>query len=177
MAETTELEAVLQLDEREDGASEADRLRFLTGLIQSSHALLASCPVPQTEKTVKRRVRKILRVAIFGFWEIQKQKKYAAGRMYSIAARQFIDSSDAIKRNNLRYDHAIPMRMVIDELLAAHDKPRKIRLILDRIEARLITVEEDKAMNRLFRDKMPKGWTSEQGAVDARYQEAGIKFS
>ncbi len=42
MNEKTETHAVFQLDERQVNAFEADRLRFLVSLIQSSHAMRAS---------------------------------------------------------------------------------------------------------------------------------------
>ena len=87
---------------------------------------------------VLKRLRGILREAIIVFWEAPKLTKYSPNRTYSVAARKFIKAGRADKRRHLRFDHAIPLRMVVDELLDAHHNPRKIKSILQRVEARLL---------------------------------------
>jgi hypothetical protein len=76
----------------------------------------------------------------------------------------------------LRFEHSIPLNIVIDRLLLVYDRPRSIKKVLERVEARLLTVDEDKDLNRLYRDKMPEGWDWKTGAADERYKAAGIKF-
>jgi hypothetical protein len=170
-------DAELQLSEGEVSAPERDRLGFLMTLIRSAHELLESCRNnEEAKKNVLKRLRGTLREAIIVFWEAPKLTKYSPNRTYSVAARKFIKAGRADKRRHLRFDHAIPLRMVVDELLDAHHNPRKIKSILQRVEARLLTVEEDKALNRVHRNTMPDGWDWKTGVTDARYVAARIDF-
>jgi hypothetical protein len=178
MARGVSAEAELQLSEGEVSAPERDRLQFLLTLVRSSRDLLDSCKDNREAKeNVHKRLRGILREAIIVLWEVPELTKYSPKRTYSVAARKLMNDGRAEKRKHLRFDHSIPLRMVVDELLDAHDRPRRIKSILRRVEARLLTVEEDKALNRVHRNTMPDGWDWKTGRIDARYVAARIDFN
>jgi hypothetical protein len=175
MSGAASADKVLQLGEGEESAPERDRLQFLVTLVQSSCALLESCDNEKAKKNVRRRLGGVLGEAVKFLWEAPKQTKYSAGRKHSTKARGFADLPRVEKPKHLRYDHSIPLRMVIDDLLGAHGRPRRIKSILLQVEACLITLEEEKALNRRYRDRLPEGpiLTSRIGA---RYAAANIKF-
>jgi hypothetical protein len=161
----------------EKSAPEPERLKFLVALVQSSHALLEACADnEEARKNVRIRLGGVLREAIIFLWEVPKQAKHSPGRCSVAAARTLANADRAQKAKLLRFDHSIPLKMVIDKLLLAHDSPRAIKRVLDRVEARLLTVDEDKKLNRLYRNTLPEGWDWKTGAAGARHEAAGIKF-
>jgi hypothetical protein len=59
--------------------------------------------------------------------------------------------------------------------LEPHGRPRRIKSILLQVEACLITLEEEKALNRRYRDRLPEGRTL-TSRIEVRYAAANIKF-
>lgn len=173
-------EEITQLGDGEKSAPERERLKFLVTLVQSSHALLEACgDDEEARKNVRRRLGGIQREAIIFVWEVPKQAKHSPGRCSVAAAAVLAKADHAQKGRLLRFDHSIPLKMVIDKLLLAKDRPRgarAIKKVLDRVEARLLTVDEDKDLSRIYRSTMPEGWDWKTGAPDARYKAARIRF-
>lgn len=170
------MEETSQLGNGEKSAPERDRLEFLVTLVQSSHALLEACGEDdEARKKVRIRLGGILREAITFVWEVPKQAKHSADRC-SVAAAGVRANEDRAQSERLRFDHSIPLKMVIDKLLLAHDRPRAIKRILHKVQSRVLTVDKDKDLNRLYRNTMPEGWNWKTGAVDARLKAAGIEF-
>lgn len=149
-------------------AAQEVRLEFLNGLVWNCQKLI-------TAGAHKPHVRRMLREAIFYQWERPQFSKYAPQRNYSVAAWKYKDALPAERRRVLRYDHAIPMRLVTEKLLA----PRAdvVAILQDKVHACIITKDEDSKLSKAgLRQSMPKEWIWETGAWNARYVEAKIKL-
>jgi hypothetical protein len=110
---------------------------------------------------------RMLRESIFFVWETAAIKKHGKERRRSRAAV-------GMKPADLDYDHAIPMKIVIDMLLEAWPDKRLARQILEqKVIGVLITKDEHKRLREIgLHSSMPRDWDG----VDwrARYQYAQI---
>ena len=111
---------------------------------------------------------KILREAIFFTWELAEGPKHGDHRPRSAAAR-------GLKPSELDYDHAVPVRIVIDEMLEAGPDPDAVeRILRTRVRAVLLTKPEHERLRSCgLSSRMPDDWDG----VDwrARYVAAGIE--
>lgn len=110
---------------------------------------------------------KILREMVFFVWETGSKTKHDHSRLRSWAARD-------LQPAELDYDHAIPMKIVIDQLLEAGPDPLAVsRILHEMVHAVLITKEEH---SKLREDKLGNAMPSNWDGADwrARYHEAGI---
>ncbi len=149
-------------------AAQEVRLEFLNAFVRNLRELIRA-------GAHKPHVRRMLREAIFYQWERPQFSKYAPERNFSIAAWKYKDAPPAERRRLLRYDHAIPMRLVTEKLL----EPRAdvVTILKDKVHACIITKEEDSKLSKAgLRQSMPKEWMWETGAWNARYVEAKIKL-
>lgn len=112
---------------------------------------------------------RILRETVFFSWETFGEPKYSQNRPRSV-------SSVGLLRRCLDYDHAIPMSIVIDDLVNAGPKPEAVLNILQtKVLGVLLTKEEHAALrNSGLSASMPPGWDG----VDkyARYRILGIEI-
>jgi hypothetical protein len=112
---------------------------------------------------------KILRETIFFVWETGSKAKYDQSRPRSWAAR-------GLRPAELDYDHAIPMKIVIDQLLEAGPDPVAVsRILREKVHAVLITKKEHSELQKKkLGNAMPSGWDGADWR--ARYREAGIRL-
>jgi len=77
---------------------------------------------------------------------------------------------------DLRYEHRVPLSVLISLIAASdYDPLRAEEILKDYFQIVWITKEEDKVLKQHgLNSKMPAGWKIGD-APDARYQEAGIK--
>ena len=116
---------------------------------------------------------KTMREAIFSVWEKRGNKSKISAAKYRSANSQDL----VFGKNELRYDHAIPMRLVQQEIMESNPLNIKIlKEILDRkVISCLLTKSEDEKLTYLgLRSKMPDGWDG----IDplARYKKAQIEI-
>ena len=148
---------------------------------QNSHlseiaSIISSCRRLEELGNNKTGPRKIIREAIFFIWEtgVNKPTKFSKKRARSIRASKEKD----IK--NLRYDHPIPLKIIIEKLYSLEEiNEASLLRILNRYIKQggiLITKEEDKLLNEKgLRSSMPKDWDEED--ILARYKKAGIEIA
>ena len=119
---------------------------------QNSHlseiaSIISSCRRLEELGNNKTGPRKIIREAIFFIWEtgVNKPTKFSKKRARSIRASKEKD----IK--NLRYDHPIPLKIIIEKLYSLEEiNEASLLRILNRYIKEggiLITKEEDKVLN------------------------------
>ena len=110
---------------------------------------------------------KMLREVIFFAWETAEHSKYDPARPRSAAAQ-------GLPPAELDYDHAIPMKIVIDLALKAGPDADAVEGVLrEKVHAVLITKEEHARLRDLkLGNEMPVDWDG----IDwrARYRAAGI---
>lgn len=142
---------------------------------QEASALVAEitllCQRMAREGVPRTGYARLLRETIFFVWEGGNAEKYAPSRRRSLAA-------NGLHRTELDYDHVVPSKYVIDELLALQPVTHKtVHDILDRfVEGVLITKEEHQRLSKFgLRSKMPPNWNGEDKF--ARYRAAGIVLS
>ena len=112
---------------------------------------------------------KILRETIFYVWETRSKTKYDRTRLRSRAARDLPPAE-------LDYDHAIPMKIVIDQLLEAGPDPVAVgRILHEMVHAVLITKNEHSELQKKkLGNAMPSDWDGADWT--ARYRKAGIRL-
>ena len=112
---------------------------------------------------------KILRETIFFVWEVGSKTKYDKTRRRSWAAR-------GLPPAELNYDHAIPMKIVIDQLLESGPDPVAVgRILHEMVHAVLITKNEhSKLQEKELGNAMPSDWDGADWT--ARYRRAGIRL-
>lgn len=118
----------------------------------------------------KSSYSKILRETIYFVWEIRDLSKHSPLRKRSKAA-------DGLPPSELDYDHAVPMRLVIELLLNAWPDKEIVELVLKNlVRGVLITKNEhDLLRSEGLASKMPSDWDGKDWT--ARYKKAGIEFS
>lgn len=118
----------------------------------------------------KSSYSKILRETIYFVWEIREVSKHSPLRKRSKAA-------EGLPPSELDYDHAVPMRLVIERLLNAWPDKEIVELVLKNlVRGVLITKNEHDLLRREgLSSKMPSDWDGKDWT--ARYREAGIEFS
>ena len=130
------------------------------------------CKSVQRKEMPKSAYSKALREPIHFLWEKRNgSKKEDAATYRSINARGL-----SFGDNKLRYDHAIPYKYAMNEILDCKNlDSEKLKHILEsKIFACLITIEEDDLLNKAgYRSKMPKDWNGQDPL--ARYNAVGIK--
>ena len=100
----------------------------------------------------------------------------------SCAAKERLES--VVRKNSysfytkldLRYEHRVPLSVLISLIAASdYDPLRAEEILKDYFQIVWITIEEDKVLKQHgLNSKMPAGWKIGD-APDARYQEVGIK--
>ena len=118
----------------------------------------------------KTSYSKILRETIFFVWEIRDVKKHSLLRKRSKAA-------EGLLPGELDYDHAVPMRIVIEVLLGAWPDRTAVELALrNLVLGVMITKQEHELLReRGLSSKMPDDWDGKDWT--ARYKQVGIEFS
>ena len=138
-------------------------------------SIISSCKRLEEMGNNKTGPRKIIREAIFFIWEtgVNKFTKFSKNRARSIRASKVKD----IK--NLRYDHPIPLKIIIEKLYSLEKiNEASVLKVLDKYlkdGGILITKEEDKILNEKgLQSSMPNDWDG----IDtlARYKKAEIKL-
>lgn len=118
----------------------------------------------------KTAYSKLLREAIFFVWEIREKPKHSKHRVRSNAAI-------GLPSSELDYDHAVPMRIVIEMILAAWPDTQRVEWIIrNLVRGVLITKDEHSLLRaRKLSSQMPDDWDGKDWA--ARYREVGICLS
>ena len=145
-----------------------------TDQILSARIDLIACAVDLALRMRAAGVRrtayaKVLRETIFFVWETGSKTKYDKSRRRSWAARD-------LQPAEMDYDHAIPMRIVIDQLLEAGPDPVAVgRILHEMVHAVLITKKEHSELQKKkLGNAMPSNWDGMDWR--ARYREAGIRL-
>ena len=141
---------------------EEKRLQVIFSVIALAHEM-REAGFPKTSYS------KILRETIYFVWEIRAMSKHSALRLRSKAAEGLLPSE-------LDYDHAVPMRIVIDLLLGAWPEKDAVEHVLrNLVRGVLITKEEHKCLRKkLLSSKMPADCDRKDWA--ARYKKLGIEM-
>lgn len=142
---------------------EEKRLQVIFSVIALAHEM-REAGFPKTSYS------KILRETIYFVWEIRDVSKHSPLRKRSKAA-------EGLPPSELDYDHAVPMRLVIESLLNAWPDTEKVEQFLrDLVRGVLITKDEHDTLRRQgLSSKMPDDWDGKDWA--ARYKEVDIEFS
>lgn len=142
---------------------EETRLQTVLSVIAISHGM-REVGYPKTAYS------RILRETIHFVWELREGTKHSKLRIRSTAGI-------GLQPRELDYDHAVPMRIIVERLLDAWpDKQAVEHLLRNLVRGVLITKEE----HRLLREKglssrMPDDWDGSDW--QARYEAAGIELS
>ncbi|WP_223428476.1 hypothetical protein [Tateyamaria pelophila] len=115
----------------------------------------------------KTAYSKILRETIFFVWEIRELSKYSPMRKRSKAA-------EGRRNDKLDYDHAIPMRIIIEMLLNKWPNKEAVTYIITHlVHGVLITKEEHILLSEEgLSSTMPKDWDGSDWMT--RYKKVGI---
>lgn len=118
----------------------------------------------------KTAYSKILREGIFFVWESREAPKYSKSRIRSKAA-------EGLPPSQLDYDHAVPMRIVIEMILDAWpDKEAVEKILTDLVRGVLITKKEhERLREKKLASRMPDDWDGKDWT--ARYKKLGIEVS
>ena len=118
----------------------------------------------------KTAYAKILRETIHFVWEIREIPKRSRYRLRSKAAL-------GVPLSELEYDHAIPMRVVIEMILTNWPDKRQVEWVLrNMVRGVLITKEEHNSLrDKKLSSAMPDGWGGQDWT--ARYRMAGIELA
>lgn len=113
---------------------------------------------------------KILRETVFFVWETALYPKHSRDRLRSVAAI-------GLPPNSIDYDHAIPMKLVIDMLLEGGPDEAIVGTILcEKVRGILITKDEHAKLRRCkLAYRMPDDWDGTDW--QARYKAAKIKLA
>jgi hypothetical protein len=115
---------------------------------------------------------KALREPVYFLWEARKGNRVRCAKFRSRAATGLKFGTRA-----LCYDHAIPFRLLQNELLLLNPVTRNsVARVLNRFDtAVLITPEENERLNKAgYKDKMPDGWDGSDPL--ARYRAVGLEL-
>lgn len=142
---------------------EEKRLQVIFSVIALAHEM-REAGFPKTSYS------KILRETIYFVWEIREVSKHSPLRKRSKAA-------EGLPPNELDYDHAVPMRLVIERLLNAWPDKEIVELVLNNlVHGVLITKNEHDLLRREgLSSKMPGDWDGKDWT--SRYAAVGIDFS
>lgn len=81
--------------------------------------------------------------------------------------------------NKIRFEHVIPTNIVLDRLIALRRSGQldfqKFQQIRSRQCVCLVTIDEEKALSKTYRQQMPSGANWETGNEFARYDSVGVK--
>ena len=141
--------------------SEKDRLHIVLSVVELAHEMYRfGFP--------KAAYSRILRETIFFVWEIREISKHSELRARSKAAEGLLPSQ-------LDYDHAIPMRIVIEMILDAWpDKESVEKILTELVRGVLITKKEhERLREKKLASRMPDDWDGKDWT--ARYKKLGIE--
>ena len=143
--------------------SEEKRLQTVFSVIALSHEM-RELGYPKTAYS------RILREAVFFVWEMRETAKHSKHRVRSKAAV-------GLHPRELDYDHAVPMRVVVELLLDAWPNKQAVEYVLrNLVRGVLITKDEHGNLRKeLLSSKMPEDWNGIDW--DARYKKVGIELS
>jgi hypothetical protein len=143
--------------------SEKDRLDIVFSVVELAHKMYG-LGFP------KAAYSRILRETIFFVWEIRERSKHSHLRARSKAAEGLLPSQ-------LDYDHAVPMRIVIEMILnKSPDRQAAEDIIRRFVHGVLITKEEHEYLRENgLSSKMPADWDGKDWT--ARYREVGITLA
>ncbi len=116
---------------------------------------------------VRANSGKIMREAIFHFWELRDGPKWGNHRRRSVSF---------VNKDGFRaYDHAIPLKILTELLFSAPVCETSVRRMLDSVEGVLITpVEHQRLKDVGLQSAMPGDWDGR--SKSARYLAAGIEL-
>jgi hypothetical protein len=142
---------------------EEKRLQVIFSVIALVHDM-------RKEGFPKTSYSKILRETIFFVWEVREVTKHSQIRERSKAA-------EGLPPSELDYDHAVPMRIVMEMLLRAWpDEGAVEHALRNLVRGVLITKREHQRLREKgLSSKMPDDWDGKDWA--ARYKAVGIEFS
>ena len=142
---------------------EEKRLQVIFSLISLAHEM-------RNARFPKTSYSKILRETIYFVWEIRDVSKHSNLRKRSKAA-------EGLQASALDYDHAVPMRIVIETLLCAWPDKQEVEKVLRCfVHGVLITKEEHELLREKgLSSKMPNDWDGKDWT--ARYLKVGIELS
>ena len=121
-----------------------------------------------------------IRQALYDFWETRDYSPKSLKRPdWTAAARKVYRKTG--RKGDIIYDHAVPLRLVVDDLLAADlNNPDAIKQVLDeKLHIRLISQDEDARLREAgLRQSMPPEY-DDPGSLYyrdplARYRTVGI---
>lgn len=124
-----------------------------------------ACGCAAMRQMERANAGKVLREAIFFFWELKNGPKFGDHRRRSVYFRN--------EPGNRIYDHAIPLKILTERLFASPLTISNLQEVLDLVEGVLITHPEHRRLKALgLESAMPSDW---DGADKwARYRAAGI---
>lgn len=142
---------------------EEKRLQVVFSTVELAHGM-CEMGFPKTAYS------KILRETIHFVWEIRELPKHSKLRIRSKAA-------SGLKPSDLDYDHAVPMRIVIDIILTEWPDRRKVEWVLrNMVRGILITKDEHRELRKhKLASSMPEDWDGQDWT--ARYRVAGIELA
>ncbi|MBW0159245.1 hypothetical protein [Sedimentimonas flavescens] len=118
----------------------------------------------------KTSYSRVLRETIFFVWEIRKFEKHSPLRERSQAAV-------GLPKNQVDYDHAIPMQIVIGKLLEAWpNREEVVNIVRNMVHGVIITKHEHAHLRQIgLNSRMPQGWDG--NVWTARFDAAGIALA
>jgi hypothetical protein len=142
---------------------EEKRLQMIFSVIALAHEM-REAGFPKTSYS------KILRETIYFVWEIREVSKHSPLRRRSKAA-------EGLPPSELDYDHAVPMRLVMERLLNVWPEKEVVEHVLRQLVRGILITKDEHEMLRIkgLSSKMPDDWDGKDWA--ARYKEVGIEFS
>lgn len=136
-------------------------------------SIISSCKTLEDIGYGKTGPRKIIRETIHFIWEtgLNKPAKFSKKRIRSHMA------SKERNNQNLRYDHPVPLKIIIEKLFALDEIDEKnVKKLLSKYIKNggvLITKDEDKTLTEIgLKSSMPDNWDGVD--VYARYKSANI---
>jgi hypothetical protein len=108
-------------------------------------------------------------------------------RKLAVRSKAEIEKKNKVGGENGVWEHVIPTKCLIDEIILLLESPRpsadkevaleKILGIFSNVGQRFITVEQDKLLSAKFKHSMPEKWSwwDENGDPYARYKAVGIE--
>lgn len=148
-----------ELSKVDDG----ERLQIIFSVVELTHKM-------RDAGFSKTAYSKILRETIHFVWEIREMPKHSKHRLRSKAA-------EGLPLSELDYDHAVPMRIVIEMIMNAWpDQEAVERILRDLVHGVLITKKEHEHLrSKKLASKMPDGWSGKDWS--ARYRTLSIELS
>lgn len=131
------------------------------------------------ESEFRTRKNPVLRRALHDFWEDRKDGPRRTAKTSKDAKEIELGRKDG----KTTFDHAIPLSVVISELLSTNldEEARVYDKIKETIHLRIISKEEDRILNRIgLNRQMPPEYDDPTSPlfrdVEARYKKASIEF-